>query len=233
MIIKMDRSDMSAGTRELIERGYAREELDKLVFRFEYTEEERIQNREMAVKLSSEVWAASADRAARRRSEMMEPVMKSIAGEFVCYQYDHEEKLALRSTKWDLFFHCNALNVLNASAAGRDYSYFTLSFNREHTVEQRMEICGRVIRLLQERFAAHPNLHISVQYMGLLDTEKIRRFIQRALPSMDGKRCSYHGWEGRLVLVEDSIFFMKKRAKTRGYRLTPDEALLISLKGAA
>lgn len=159
MIIKFDRSYISAGTRELIERGYAREELDKLVFRFEYTEEERIQNREMAVKLSSEVWAASADRAARRRSEMMEPVMKSIAGEFVCYQYDHEEKLALRSTKWDLFFHCNALNVLNASAAGRDYSYFTLSFNREHTVEQRMEICGRVIRLLQERFAAHPNLH--------------------------------------------------------------------------
>ena len=157
MIIKFDRSYISAGTRELIERGYAREELDKLVFRFEYTEEERIQNREMAVKLSSEVWAASADRAARRRSEMMEPVMKSIAGEFVCYQYDHEEKLALRSTKWDLFFHCNALNVLNASAAGRDYSYFTLSFNREHTVEQRMEICGRVIRLLQERFAAHPN----------------------------------------------------------------------------
>ena len=170
MIIKFDRSYISAGTRELIERGYAREELDKLVFRFEYTEEERIQNREMAVKLSPEAWAASADRAARRRSEMMEPVMKSIAGEFVCYQYDHEEKLALRSTKWDLFFHCNALNVLNASAAGRDYSYFTLSFNREHTVEQRMEICGRVIRLLQERFAAHPNLHISVQYMSVEGT---------------------------------------------------------------
>lgn len=195
MIIKFDRSYISAGTRELIERGYAREELDKLVFRFEYTEEERIQNREMAVKLSSEVWAASADRAARRRSEMMEPVMKSIAGEFVCYQYDHEEKLALRSTKWDLFFHCNALNVLNASAAGRDYSYFTLSFNREHTVEQRMEICGRVIRLLQERFAAHPNLHISVQYMGLLDTEKsadsfsghFRPWTENGAPIMAGK----------------------------------------------
>ena len=42
MIIKFDRSYISAGTRELIERGYAREELDKLVFRFEYTEEERI-----------------------------------------------------------------------------------------------------------------------------------------------------------------------------------------------
>lgn len=41
MIIKFDRSYISAGTRELIERGYAREELDKLVFRFEYTEEER------------------------------------------------------------------------------------------------------------------------------------------------------------------------------------------------
>lgn len=32
MIIKFDRSYISAGTRELIERGYAREELDKLVF---------------------------------------------------------------------------------------------------------------------------------------------------------------------------------------------------------
>lgn len=32
MIIKFDPSYISAGTRELIERGYAREELDKLVF---------------------------------------------------------------------------------------------------------------------------------------------------------------------------------------------------------
>lgn len=61
MIIKFDRSYISAGTRELIERGYAREELDKLVFRFEYTEEERNPKPRMAVKLSSEVWAASAD----------------------------------------------------------------------------------------------------------------------------------------------------------------------------
>lgn len=195
MIIKFDRSYISAGTRELIERGYAREELDKLVFRFEYTEEERTQNREMAVKLSPEAWAASADRAARRRSEMMEPVMRSIAGEFVCYQYDHEEKLAFRSAKWDLFFHCNALNISNASTAGRDYSYFTLSFNREHTVEHRMEICGRVIRLLQERFAAHPNLRVSVQYMGLLDTEKsavsfsghFRPWTENGAPIMAGK----------------------------------------------
>lgn len=212
MIIKFDRSYISAGTRELIERGYAREELDKLVFRFEYTEEERIQNREMAVKLSPEAWAASADRAARRRSEMMEPVMRSIAGEFVCYQYDHEEKLVFRSAKWDLFFHCNALNVSNASAAGRDYSYFTLSFNREHTVEQRMEICGRVIRLLRERFAAHPNLRVSVQYMGLLDTEKIRRFIQRALPSMDGKTVLL-SWLGRTACTGRRLHFLYEEAR--------------------
>ena len=63
--------------------------------------------------------------------------------------------------------------------------------------------------------------------------KKVHRFVQQSLPSMDGKRYSYHGWEGRLVLVEDSIFFMKKRAKTRGYRLTPAEALLISLGNAA
>lgn len=233
MTTKFDRSYISADTRELIERGYAREELDKLVFRFEYTKEEQAQNRAMAIKLSPEAWAASADREALRRSKLMEPVMDAIAGEFVCYQYDHEKQLAFRSAEWGLCFHCNMLNVSNASAAGRDYSYFTLTFNREHTEEKRLEIYSRIMRLLQERFAEQPNLHISVQYRGSLDEEKIHRFVQQSLPSMDGKRCSYHGWEGRLVLVEDSIFFMKKRAKTRGYRLTPAEALLISLESAA
>ena len=232
MKIHEDRSHMNIDTR-WFEKGYAKEDVHSLRLQSLCTEAEAAANKQFYDSHTREEWEQYIRQASLESSAAMKPVMEAIAQGFVCYQYDHEEKLALRSTKWDLFFHCNALNVLNASAAGRDYSYFTLSFNREHTVEQRMEICGRGIRLLQERFAAHPNLHISVQYMGLLDTEKIRRFIQRALPSMDGKRCSYHGWEGRLVLVEDSIFFMKKRAKTRGYRLTPDEALLISLKGAA
>lgn len=150
----------------------------------------------MAVKLSPEAWAASADREALRRSKLMEPVMDAIAGEFVCYQYDHEKQLAFRSAEWDLYFHCNMLNVSNASAAGRDYSYFTLTFNREHTEEKRLEIYSRIMRLLQERFADQPNLHISVQYRGSLDAEKSPP-LRSAIASVHGRKAVLLSWLGR------------------------------------
>lgn len=233
MILKFDRSYMKPDTRKLIECGYAREVPNQLIFRFEYTEEQAAQNRTMAATLSKEAWKSLAERETLRRSGMMEPVMNAIAEKFTCYQYDPEASIVYRSAEWDLYFYCRRRDVPDAEGPARDFSYFTLSFNREHTVEQRMEICGRVIQLLQARFAAHPNLRVSVQYMGWLDAEKIHCSVQRALPSLDGKRCVYHNYEGRVVLAGDQIFFMKKHAKTRGFALSEADALLISLEGAA
>lgn len=232
MTIRQDRSYIPLDTKTLIECGYAREVPNQLVFRFEYTEEQKAQNRAMADTLSKEEWTVLANREALRRSGMMEPVIKTIAEKFTCYQYATEAKIAYRSEEWDLYFHYRGLDMPDTMGSERDFSYFTLSFNREHTVEQRLEICSRVLRLLQDRFAEHPNLHVSVQYMGWLDTEKIHRSVQRALPSLEGSHCVYHNFEGRVVLVGDDIFFMKKYAKTRGYRLTEAEALLLSMDAA-
>lgn len=41
MTVKFDCSYIKSNTRELIDRGYAREMLNQLVFRFEYTEEQK------------------------------------------------------------------------------------------------------------------------------------------------------------------------------------------------
>lgn len=229
MTVKFDRSYIKSNTRELIDRGYAREMLNQLVFRFEYTEEQKAKNRAMAASLSKEARKALVGREAIHRSSLMEPAMKAISEEFVCCQYNQEADIAYLSTDWDLYFYCRRFDVPGTEDFALDLSYFMLSFNREHAAEQRSVICDRVIRLLKERFADHPNLHVSVQYMGWLDSEKIQRSVQQALPALSGKRCVYHGYEGRLALDGDNIFSLKKRARKQRYRLSQADALLLSL----
>ena len=50
---------------------------------------------------------------------------------------------------------------------------------------------------------------------------------KRLAPSLDGRRCVYHHFEGRLVYVENTLFFMKKYAKHLGYALGPADTLQI------
>ena len=69
--------------------------------------------------------------AAEARNSVMNPLMDAIAQNFVCYQYEDTEPAPFRSCQWDLFFWCNDFsNTLHGyGLSGRDYSYFTLSFN--------------------------------------------------------------------------------------------------------
>lgn len=234
MTITHDRSYISPSSLTLIERGYATEVLHQLRFNFVYTQEQQAQNAEQAAQLSKDAWYTVMARAALRRSREMEPIMEAIADEFICYQYDHGQKLVYDSTQWDLFFWCAGFRIPTAGLhLDRDYSRFTLSFNERHAKEKRMEICGRVLALVERTFGSHPNLEIAVQYTAKQDTEKIAQAVRQAIPSLAGKKCVYRNREGRLIQVGEDVFFMKKYAKSRGYKLSPSEFLLLSWELAA
>lgn len=113
----------------------------------------------------------------------MASVMAAIAREFICYQYEAEDPAPYGSSRWELFFWCNDFsNTLHGyGLSGRDYSYFTLSFNSAQTVEQRVAVCGRVLQFLETRFHSNPNLEVAVQYTTWYDKGKIKA---------DAKRCS-------------------------------------------
>lgn len=220
MNIHHDRSYISEASRDLIGRGFAAEVLDALRFHFIYTPMEREANRSRAQSQPYENGIANRAKAAALRSAEMEQIMAAIAEQFVCYQYD-DRKYPFRDGGWDLFFWCNCFfNTMPGHGLdGRDYSYFTLSFNEQHTAEKRKDICDAVLSLLAEKFPANPHLDIALQYSALLDYTRIKTETAVVTPKLIGKTYSFRGKDGRIQLVEDRVFFFPKRYRRYGYPL--------------
>ena len=216
-----DRSYIQEGDQELIQRGYAEEDLNSLRFRFTYTEAEIEANREFDRTHTSAERMADCARAAQMRSEVMAQIMAVIAENFKCYQYEDEKKFSFSDSGWDLFFWCNCFfNTLRGTGVSdRDYSYFTLSFNEKHTPAKRKELCDAVLELIQARFPNHPNLDIAIQYEVKKDDARIIAEASNIAPKLDGRKCVYHAKEGRITKIGDDFFFLKKRCRKYGYRL--------------
>ena len=221
MKIWHDRSYIKESDQELIQRGYAEEDLDSLRFRFTYTESEIEANRVFDRTHTSSERMADCARAAQLRSDVMAQIMAVIAEEFKCYQYDGEKKFSFSDSSWDLFFWCNSFyNTLHGmGVSGRDYSYFTLSFNENHSPAKRQDLCDAVLRLIQTKFPDHPNLDIAIQYEVRKDDARIIAEANNIAPKLDGRKCVYHAKEGRITKVGDDFFFLKKRCRKYGYRL--------------
>lgn len=226
MRIIHDRSHIGPTSREFISRGYACESFHSLRFSFAYTEAQQAENHAYAdqVGLGSNEWNNHCERAARLKSEHMEPVAALLAHNFRIYQYEDREGIEYGSD-WDLFFWCN--HISDTGHAGRDYSYFTLTFNKAHSPEQRKRICGRAMRVL-ELFSDDDNLEIAVQYTTIMDDVRIRQAAELAAPGMGGRTCTHRGMEGRLEWNGERLLFRKKRSRTRIYRLTDAEVLALS-----
>ena len=233
MNINHDRSYIDASSLDFVQRGYAIEDLHSLRIRFEYTEEEKQANRECAERLSDdrEAWGAHCRDAAQMRSNAMRPVMEALGRKFVCYQFEPDCGVDYGSDKWDLFFWCNDFyQTTGGKFSGRDYSYFTLTFNERMTAEQRLDVCNRVLAFLVDRFEDHIHLSVSVQYKVTMDDKKIAEDAKAALPSLVGQKCTYGHMDGKIVESERGAFFVKKYARTRGYQLSDSDVLRLSWK---
>lgn len=145
----------------------------------------------------------------------MASVMAAIAREFICYQYEAEDPAPYGSSRWELFFWCNDFsNTLHGyGLSGRDYSYFTLSFNSAQTVEQRVAVCGRVLQFLETRFHSNPNLEVAVQYTTWYDKGKIKADAKKMQHLLDGRQYTYGTKEGKFVVENGQLLFHPKYAK--------------------
>ena len=148
MNILHDKSSVKSSSAKWIDRGYAREDVHSLRLQYVYTPEQREANRQICDDGPDEAHRRI-KQAAESKNAVMASVMAAIAREFICYQYEAEDPAPYGSSRWELFFWCNDFsNTLHGyGLSGRDYSYFTLSFNSAQTVEQRVAVCGRVLQL--------------------------------------------------------------------------------------
>ena len=88
--------------------------------------------------------------AAEHRNAVMAPIMAAIAHNFICYGYTEEGPAPYLSNGWEVYFWCNNFSntAHGCGLSGRDYSYFTLTFNERQTVIQRRELCDRLLEFL-------------------------------------------------------------------------------------
>ena len=226
MQIIHDHSYISQTEREFISRGYACESLHSLRFSYTLTKAQQAENRAYAdaVGAGSVAWGDYIAAEARQRSEHVERIAALLAQNFKVCQYDRQDYIPYKSD-WDLFFWCNDFSqTMRGFLSGRDYSYFTLTFNDRHDHERRQKIYDRAMRIL-DLLSDDENLHIAVQYTAIMDDAKIKHDAKLAVPRIAGRNCTYGNMEGRVETNGESLFFRKKRSRKYVYRLTDTDIL--------
>lgn len=228
MNIHYDNSYITPAMQEFVTRGYAVEDFHSLRFEFTYTQAQLAQ-RQADLKGGHRITHEDIEAAAFQKNAVMKPIMDAIASEFRCYQYDDSASIPYDSTEWDLYFWCNCLSTKTGQRlVGRDFSYFTLSFNEKHTVAQRRELCSRVLESIAAQFSENENLSVTIQHTTTGDKEKIDYDAKILLPSLLDSPCIYKGITGKIVQTSNGVFFKKKYAKTMGWKLSPSDILKIS-----
>lgn len=228
MQIKHDRSYISATDNEMICRGYGHEDLHSLRLQFLYTEDEKTANILFAETHTPDEWSRHCTLSIKQRSAEMQAVMESIGDVLTCYQYNEPTSVGYGSSDWELFFWCNDLyQSTSGCLSGRDYSYFTLSFNNQHGIDRKHEIYQKVMDVLSQ-FADNPNLSVFVQYGTLFNDDKINKDAEHMVSKLDGMRYTFQGEAGRFVKTKLGLFFMKKYAKSYGVLLSPRDILSLS-----
>ena len=222
MTIEHDKADINKDNKILISHGYAKEGVTQIRLLFEYTNEQKEENlRNLGCGNTKENEDAYLREAYRMRGEYMYPIISRLAEAFRLYQFVPNDTSKYSSQDWELFFWCNILEntAPGLHLKGNDYSYMTLDFNARNTSEERLAICNRLMEFVQREFADRQNLRVVFHYAVQVFDEKLNADIPDMIYFLDGKRVSLSGSDGRLVAHNNSLYWMKKYAKTRGCRL--------------
>lgn len=241
MIINYDRSRVTVSDKELMRHGYAEEDYHSIRLYFEYTEQQKQENRMRAESCDNAKWSEICKDSALMRSRYMERVIDKIVSAFSVYNFSADD-VPYDSGGWDLYFWCNDFfNTCSGTGLrGNDYSYMTLTFNKRQNLSHRMDFCTRFLEFVEKEFSDLENLRIDIQYDTMVYEKEIEKSAAALVDSLAGKRLTMDGTfhqsmfgfglkgDGRLVKSDGKLYWMKKYAKNRGYLMSPIDILRIS-----
>lgn len=153
MIINYDRSRVTVSDKELMRHGYAEEDYHSIRLSFEYTEQQKQENRMRAESCDNAKWSEICRDSALMRSRYMERVIDKIVSSFSVYNFSADD-VPYDSDGWDLYFWCNDFfNTCSGTGLrGNDYSYMTLTFNKRQNLSHRMDFCTRFLEFVEKEF---------------------------------------------------------------------------------
>lgn len=226
MTVIHDRSYQEPDRAYWVEKGYAMETVHSLRFSYRFTEEDRKREADMLAGKDADACERIKRDIVNARDTFMHRLMSNIAARFICYNYEptEDDEQAFSGVFWELYFWCNHFQDIPSR---RDYSYFTLTFNREHPVQWQMALCRRVVAYVEALHRDNPNLEVAIQYATWYDEPRIRQDALRIRDQVLNKRCTYHGMEGKLILNGDRVLFRKLYSRTTAYQINDATVLEI------
>ena len=179
------------------------------------SEEQKKVNRETAGRLTREQWAERCFQRRKEAGKSVTGIMKHIAAQFRVGQWDKPWNAPGPN---DLWFWCR-----DDGRGGRDLSYVTLKVEYATHKEDTQKLnpkdtVERMIRFLNGNPAA--DIEATIQYETIDNAPMIRiRAMENFMRLYKGK-VSYNLMQGRGVYVNNQYYFMKSRAKSKGYALS-------------
>lgn len=223
MMIEEDMSYLSEIDKLAIKKEFARLDIFHLrIDREKLTKEEKEQGMRL-YDTDREKWEKMCLDNKNNTASKVERLMELLSSKFDIYQYKDKGKNYQRN--WDLFFWCNC----NQDGTC-DYSYVTLGFNHERTIEERLNDMNRAIMSIKE--IGYDGLDINIQYTAKYDFKKVGEAIHNYHEGIKDTWIDLYNMKGKIKEVgiwDDGYMhygFFKKGARTH-YTKVPRKDLLM------
>ena len=206
----------------LVERGLMRVIPHSICFDRYFTEEEMAENREYSYSHSREEWDIKREETRRKIAEENHKLMEYLKQFYKLGQYDED------CDDYVLWFWCNVLcNTTNGKQSGRDYSYVTLTFNKDNGYEANIKICEEIRKILVN-YKAH-NIQAIFEYSQVEVTERVKAEAEKIYNECIGKYVTYGSATGKIEKRNGEYLFKKKYAKKYAYRLRPIDVCNVTI----
>ena len=219
------KKDFHLVDQRLMEAGYATLSAYDICFDRYYSDEEKEKNRQTAVRMTQEQWNELCTEESRQLETKMKNILECMDSRYDIHQANPEKSsMDHYRSNWDFFF----------SKSGSCMDNFRLGFNSKRTSEKNLALLNEVCTIIGAM--EEENICCIVRYTTVVTPEQQARLNEEAETILSGLAKSgefIRMWNiiGRIRLVRENngnpeYGFFKKGAKSRYYRVKPEEAVL-------
>lgn len=215
MLINFDYSYISTREQQLNDAGYGTVVAEHIWFDRHFTEEERERNWQFSQSMSKEEWERHNEAYNITLNSTLEEIVNILLGKFNIQDSHNDD--------YDFYFWSDSGTI-----APRIMTRFSLTFNRNRSLESRENILSEVLAILKEINCE--GVVCRIQFRFYKNEVKIEEEATEIYKSIEGKFVTYLGKIGKVKIVSEGngqrvYGFFKKGAKSRYYRISAEDII--------
>lgn len=227
MLINKNFNYVSGNEKELIKRGYGELSINSINFNRYYSEEEKINNRNIANTMNNVEWSKHCEEIQEKFGIMFDEIVEKFAdSKYNIHQLtDDTSGLEHYKSDWDLYYYCNrGWNNSNYM------DFFRLSFNNNRSVEENLNLLNELIDFIKK--LDYKNISCTIQYTFIPNEEKINDRYINLCEKLQGKFIEFSGMVGKIKIVKEmenykEYGFFKKGSRKKYYSISRENLILL------